>query len=102
MLHVVSLVEFLVHCDQFSSYIVFRSSFLADYRKGLKNLPKGDCLVIYSFETISVAEFGFGESSSSEALLSYCQRWLVVLFYGVSTSVGSFNAELDFKQFSLV
>ena len=28
--------------------------------------------------------------------------WLLALFYGVSTLFGSFNAELDFKQFSLV
>ena len=27
---------------------------------------------------------------------------LVVLFYGVSALFGSFNVELDFKQFSLV
>ena len=28
--------------------------------------------------------------------------WLAVLFYGVSTLFGSFNAELNFKQFNLV
>ena len=28
--------------------------------------------------------------------------WSVVLFYSVSTLFGSFNAELNFKQFSLV
>ena len=28
--------------------------------------------------------------------------WLPVLFYAVSTPFGSFNAELNFKQFSLV
>ena len=27
--------------------------------------------------------------------------WLVVLLYGVSTLFGLFNAELNFKQFSL-
>ena len=27
--------------------------------------------------------------------------WLVILFYGVSTHYGLFNAKLNFKQFSL-
>ena len=32
----------------------------------------------------------------------YIDGWLVVLFYGVSTLSGSFNSELNFKQFSSV
>ena len=39
----------------------------------------------------------------SKPLLSgWLVGWLVVLFYGVSKLLGSFTAELNFKQFSLV
>ena len=31
-----------------------------------------------------------------------CVGWLVVLFYGISTLFGLFDAKLNFKQFSLV
>ena len=42
------------------------------------------------------------ERLSQENKFGWWVGWLVVLLFGISTLIGSFNAELNFKKLSLV